>query len=59
MRDAAWLGIGLALLFNSRPYESLFLAAPIAIALLVWLLGKDEQRIQRKFLQVILPLESS
>jgi len=56
MRDAAWLGIGLALLFNSRPYESLFLAAPIAIALLVWLLGKDEQRIQRKFLQVILPL---
>jgi len=55
-RDVAWMGIGLALLFNSRPYESLFLAVPIAIALLVWLLRKDEQRIQRRLLQVILPL---
>src|SRR2546426_3268236 len=54
--DAAWMGIGLALLFNSRPYESLFLAVPIAIALLVWLLRKDEQRIQKKVLCVILPL---
>ncbi len=56
VRDAAWMGIGLALLFNSRPYESLFLAVPIAIALLVWLLRKDEQRIQKKVLCVILPL---
>ena len=56
VRDAAWMGIGLALLFNSRPYESLFLAVPIAIALLVWLLRKDEQRIQKKVLRVILPL---
>src|SRR5712671_4257873 len=56
VRDAAWMGIGLALLFNSRPYESLFLAAPIAIALLVWLLRSDDQRIQRRLSQVILPL---
>src|SRR2546427_1221834 len=55
-RDVAWMGIGLALLFNSRPYESLFLAVPISIALLVWLLRKDQQRIQRRLLQVILPL---
>jgi hypothetical protein len=53
--DAAWMGVGLALLFNSRPYESLFLVVPIAIALLVWLLRKDG-RIQRRLLQVILPL---
>ncbi len=56
VRDAAWMGIGLALLFNSRPYESLFLAVPIAIALLVWLLKNDEHRIQKKILRVILPL---
>ena len=56
VHDAVWMGIGLALLFNSRPYESLFLAVPIAIALLVRLLRKDEQRIQRKLLQLILPL---
>src|SRR2546428_6461067 len=55
-RDAAWMGIGLALLFNSRPYESLFLAVPIAIALLVWVLWKDEQRIQEKILCGILSL---
>lgn len=55
-RDAAWMGIGLALLFNSRPYESLFLTIPIAIALLVWLLKKDDQRTQAKLLRVILPL---
>jgi len=54
--DVAWMGIGLALLFNSRPYESLFLAVPIAIALLVWLLRKDEQGIQKKVLRVIFPL---
>jgi len=56
IRDAIGMGIGLALLFGSRPYESLFLAVPIAIALLVWLLRKDEQRIQEKVLRVILPL---
>ena len=56
VRDAAWMGVGLALLFNSRPYESFFLAVPIAIALLVWLLRKGEQHIQRGVLRVVLPL---
>lgn len=56
VRDAAWMGIGLALLFNTRPYESLFLAVPIAIVLLVWLLRNNELRIQRSVLRVILPL---
>ncbi len=55
IRDAVWMGIGLALMFNSRPYESLFLAVPTAIALLVWLLRNDERRIQT-VLRVILPL---
>ncbi len=56
LRDAAWMGIGLALLFNSRPYESLFLAVPIAIALLVWLFKREDLRIQKRILRVILPL---
>ena len=54
--DAAWMGVGFALLFNSRPYESLFLAVPAAIALLVWLLRKCEERIQTRLQQVVLPL---
>ena len=35
-----FLGLGLALLANTRPYESLFFGIPIAIAALVWMLGK-------------------
>src|SRR5258705_4679108 len=45
VRDAAWMGIGLALLFNSRPYESVFLAGSVSISLLVLLLWEDEPRI--------------
>src|SRR6266404_1506060 len=56
VRDAAWMGIGLALLVNSRPYESLFLAIPIAIALLVWLFRGDEHGMQKRIQRVILPL---
>jgi hypothetical protein len=56
VRDAAWMGLGLVLLFNSRPYESLFLALPVAIVLLVWLFRKDRQRFQRSALRVILCL---
>ncbi len=56
VRDAVWMGIGLALLLNSRPYESLFFATPIAIALLIWLLKTNEHPIQRKILRVIMPL---
>ena len=56
IRDAVWMGIGFALLFNSRPYESIFFAIPIAIALLIWLLRRDQQRMQGKVLHVLLPL---
>src|SRR5258707_3995602 len=56
VRDAAWMGIGLALLFNSRPYASGFLAVPIAIVLLAWLFSNDELRIPKTLLYVIFPL---
>ena len=35
------LALGLAILANSRPYEGLLAAVPIAIALLCWLFGKQ------------------
>src|SRR6266850_390353 len=56
VRDAVWMGIGLALLLNSRPYESLFFATPIAIALLIWLLKTNQHPIRRKILRVMMPL---
>jgi hypothetical protein len=36
IRDASVFGAGAALLLITRPYESLFLLAPIAIALVIW-----------------------
>ncbi|HUI41537.1 MAG TPA: hypothetical protein VL523_06180 [Terriglobia bacterium] len=36
--DAVWMGVGLLLLINSRPYESLFFALPVAVALGLWAL---------------------
>ena len=37
------LGIGAAILFNSRPYESVFFCAPVAIALFLWLRREFKQ----------------
>lgn len=31
------LGLGVAILFNSRPYESVFFCLPVAVAILFWL----------------------
>jgi hypothetical protein len=32
-----FLGLGAAILFNSRPYESVFFCLPVAVAILIWL----------------------
>jgi hypothetical protein len=34
------LGLGVAILFNSRPYESVFFCIPVAMAALFWLRGE-------------------
>jgi hypothetical protein len=37
------LGLGVAILFNSRPYESVFLCVPVAIAVFLWLRRASKQ----------------
>jgi hypothetical protein len=42
-RDALLMGLGFAIVANSRPYEGLFFGLPVAGALAVWMFGKNRQ----------------
>jgi hypothetical protein len=55
-REALLMGLGLALLANTRPYESLFFGIPIAIAALVWILGKNHPPYGELMKRVVLPV---
>lgn len=55
-RDALLMGIGVALLINSRPWEGFVLSLPVAAILLVWMLGKDSPPFNQVLRRVVLPL---
>lgn len=44
LRQVLWLALGIALLANSRPFEGLLFAAPIALAALIWILRQQRWR---------------
>jgi hypothetical protein len=54
--DAILMGLGLALLINTRPYESLFFCSPIALSLLVWMFGRKGPGLGRTLSHFVLPV---
>ena len=58
VRDACWMGLGLALMAASRPYEGLLVAIPVALMLLWWMCGKHRPPFAIVFRRVAVPLAS-
>jgi hypothetical protein len=56
IRDALWMGLGLAILAASRPYEGLFFSLTIGAALLIWMFGRAGPTLQVSMRRIILPL---
>jgi hypothetical protein len=56
MRDAIWMGLGLAILANTRPYEGLILAATVAVAMAAWLIGPSRPKLPTVMTHAITPI---
>jgi hypothetical protein len=56
VRDALLMALGLATLANSRPYEGLVFAIPVACAMLFWVAGKNHPSFRRSVPRVVLPI---
>ena len=56
LREALVLGVGLGVLANSRPYEGLLVSLPMAVALLVWMLGKNGPMVRVAISRIVLPI---
>jgi hypothetical protein len=54
--DALLMGLGLALLANSRPYEGFVLSLPVAAALLIWMIRQKKLSAIAVARRVVLPL---
>jgi len=56
LRDALIMGLGLAILANTRPFEGFVFSLPIAVAMLLWILAPKRIPNSTVFRRVVLPL---
>jgi hypothetical protein len=56
LRDALLLALGLVLLANSRPYEGLVLCCSVAVAMLLWVLGRNAPPAQVIVRRLVVPV---
>jgi hypothetical protein len=56
VRHAAIMGVGLAILANSRPFEGFAFSLPVAAALLIWIIQRKRPPLQIIVRRVVLPL---
>jgi hypothetical protein len=56
IRDALLMGLGLAILANTRPFEGFVFSIPIAVILIAWLIGKKSPSFRITVPRVVLPL---
>jgi hypothetical protein len=56
VRDAVLMALGLAILANSRPYEGLAFAIPVAVSMFFWLGGRNRPAFGRSVPRVVVPI---
>ena len=56
VHDALLMGAGLAILANSRPYEGMIACLPVAVVLLVWMVGKNGPAARVSIGRIVLPI---
>jgi hypothetical protein len=56
VRHALLMGVGFAILANSRPYEGLFFGIPVAVALLIWLWKLKKRELGQALKHAVFPL---
>jgi hypothetical protein len=54
--QALLMGLGLAILGNSRPYETLFLGFPVAVGLFTWMFRRSAPPLRLSLRRIVLPL---
>jgi hypothetical protein len=56
LRDAVAMGVGLALIANTRPYEGFVLSLPVALVMAHWIFTQKRIPVMTVFTRTVLPL---